>query len=98
MKMKRVEIIGNHSIQSDLFEALEIMELDNRYSLVSSIIGMGSNGGRLGTTVWPEENFLMILYLNKKQVDSLFPLVQRIKEKFPDEGIKMAVSDVEVLL
>lgn len=96
--MKRVEIIANHSIQSDVFEALKLVRLDKRYTLHTNVTGMGSNGGRLGTNIWPEENFILLLYLEQDECETLFEKLKVIKDHFPDEGIKIAVSDVEMIL
>lgn len=96
--MKRVEITANHSIQLDLFDALDDCGLRDRYTLIPSLLGEGSNGGRLGSPVWPEENFMLLLYIDESKVEPLFRNCKVIKEKFPEEGLKMAVSDVDLVL
>ncbi len=96
--MKRVEIIANNSIQDDVVEALEAIGIADRYTIIPSVLGNGSTGGRFGTTIWPEYNFVMILYIENDKIEPLKRCCQKIKDYFPGEGIKMATSDIEVLV
>ena len=96
--MKRVEIIANHSIEVDVFDALKSIGIENRYTLIPGVLGEGSNGGRLGTPIWPEENFLLILYLEDEICNKLFKNLTLVKKRFPEEGLKMVSQIVDILL
>lgn len=98
MKSYKVEIIANQSIQSDLFDALNRLGLENRYTLISPVHGKGSNGGRLGTPVWPEENFILILLVNDDKIKELKVCCELIKQKFSNEGLKLISQQVDILL
>lgn len=98
MKNYKVEIVANQSIQSDLFDMLDQLELENRYTLISGVHGRGSNGGRLGTPVWPEENFILILFVNEDKIKEVKVCCELIKQQFPNEGLKLISQQVDILL
>jgi hypothetical protein len=43
----------------------------------------------MGTHVWPEINFLVISYIDDAIAEKVKEEIQKIKEQFPDEGIKL---------
>jgi hypothetical protein len=93
----RVEIIGNRSIQEDLFEALGKAKIDSRYTMITETLGDGRSGPRQGDATWPEENFVLIIYCEKKTAQVIRRVVDDVKEHFPGEGLKMfAVKTEEI--
>jgi len=86
--MYRVEIISNKSVQDDIQETLEENISDFFYTIVPVVYGRGGNDRKLGTTTWPETNFMIISYIEDKDVSTVKEVVKAIKEKFPREGIK----------
>jgi hypothetical protein len=92
--MKRIEIIGNRSIEDDLFDILKEKELDKVYTKIPVVMGVGSSGPRMGDHIWPEENFLLVFYLEEKQVKTIKKLLTEFKRCFPQEGIKLFEMDV----
>lgn len=98
MQTNKIEIIANNSIKSDLFDALAALGLNKRYTLIPDVEGMGSCGGRLGTPIWPEHNFILILYVEDSQIEPLRRCCEKIKKNFPDEGLKLTSWKVDILL
>jgi hypothetical protein len=96
--MKRVEIIANRSIQEDLFDYFEKHELDHHYTIMPLVYGRGSSGPRKGDAIWPEENFLMIIYCEEVEVEKIAAAIREMKSYFPEEGTKMFVAQAEVVL
>ena len=93
----RVEIIGNRSIQEDLFEALEKNKIESRYTMITETLGDGRSGPRRGDATWPEENFILIMYCEKTVAREIRRIVDGVKEHFPGEGLKMfAVKTEEI--
>jgi hypothetical protein len=93
----RVEIIGNRSIQEDLFEALEKNKIESRYTMITETLGDGRSGPRQGDSTWPEENFILIMYCEKTVAREIRRIVDGVKEHFPGEGLKMfAVKTEEI--
>lgn len=87
--MVRLEIIANNAIQEDLLEALERKELDSHYTILPVAHGRGDSAQKRGDAIWPEENFVMIVWCDKKKASAIEKVLDGVKKKFPDEGIKI---------
>lgn len=93
--MKRLEIIGNRSIQEEVLGALEEAAEGLRYTLLPVVHGRGKADRRLGTTVWPEENFLVLSYLEDGPADLAREAVLGLKARYPREGLQVFVLTVQ---
>jgi len=58
--MKRIELIANRSVETEIIEALEGAIEDFHYTLLPQIHGKGKTRYRLGTATWPELNFFLM--------------------------------------
>jgi len=87
--MKRIEIIANHSVEENILEALIKEDAGKYYTKYPSIFGVGSAGSRMGDAIWPEENFAMVIWCEEEEARAIERAVNSVKEKFPDEGIKL---------
>ena len=85
----RLEIIANHSVEEDILEALRQRGVGKYFTKIPSVQGIGSSDPRLGDHIWPEENFLLILYCDARQTDRVVEAVKEVKARFKDEGIKL---------
>jgi len=82
-------IVANQSVEDDIVEALEQLIPDIRYTIIPTVNGKGGDNYKLGTTTWPEQNFMMIAYMKRKDVATISSAVRMLKKKFPKEGIKL---------
>lgn len=90
----RMEIIANHSVEADIFEALEKHAVGQYYTKIPSVQGVGNSNPRLGDPIWPEENFLLVLYCDQEQAARIAQAVAEVKARFANEGIRLfAVRD-----
>ncbi|HSV55955.1 MAG TPA: hypothetical protein VLH39_02470 [Magnetospirillaceae bacterium] len=87
--MKRVEIVANRSVQEDLMDALAAANVARSHTLIPVAHGMGRQGRRTGEAVWPEENFVLIIYCEEVEALTIAEVVARIKKSFPREGVKL---------
>ena len=87
--MYRIEIISNKSVEEDMTQALEEYIPGILYTVVPLAYGRGKSSYKLGTTTWPETNFVLTSYIDDSALETAKAVVRAIKEKFPDEGIKM---------
>jgi len=87
--MQRLEIIANRSVEEDLYDIFRRRELSPFYTKLPEVHGVGQSGPRMGDHVWPEENFVLIVYCEDSEVEALRGAVGALKELFPEEGIKM---------
>jgi hypothetical protein len=94
--MNRIELIANCSVENEIIEALEKNIPDFYYTLLPQIHGRGKTKYRLGTTTWPELNFLLISYLDDMAALKARAAIQSVKERFPKEGIKLFIIEAEV--
>nr|AGS52846.1 hypothetical protein [uncultured bacterium contig00011] len=87
--MIRVEIIANQSVEENILEALAKEEAGKYYTKFPNIWGVGTSGPRMGDAVWPEENFALVIWCEEEEAQAIARAVASVKEKFPDEGIKL---------
>ena len=87
--MIRIEIIANHSVEENILEALAKENAGKYYTKYPRILGVGSAGPRMADSVWPEENFALVIWCEAEEAQAIERAVARVKEKFPGEGIKM---------
>jgi len=87
--MIRLEIIANHSVEENILEALAKEEAGKFYTKFPSILGVGSSGPRMGDSVWPEENFALVIWCEEAEARNIRDAVDSVKAKFPGEGIKL---------
>jgi hypothetical protein len=93
--MKRLELIANHSVEEDIVNSLEEKIRDFYYTKIPSVHGRGKSAYRLGTATWPEENFMLISYLEDQDARAAAALVEEVKRRFPGEGIKLFIIKAE---
>ncbi|MDR2101811.1 MAG: hypothetical protein LBP43_04505 [Treponema sp.] len=87
--MIRVEIIANHSVEENIFEALKNEGVGKYYTKYPNILGVGSAGPRMGDAIWPEENFALVIWCEEDEARGIERAVAAVKESFPGEGIKL---------
>jgi hypothetical protein len=91
--MNRMELIANHSVKDEIIGSLESKIRDFYYTLIPTVHGRGKSAYRLGTATWPEENFMLISYLDGPDALAAEAAVEEIKELFPGEGIKLFFTE-----
>jgi hypothetical protein len=91
--MKRMELVANRSVEEEITAALEAGIGDFYYTLLPVVYGRGKTQYRLGTPTWPEENFLLISYLEDRDAETARAVIADIKSRFPNEGIKLFFVD-----
>jgi hypothetical protein len=87
--MKRVEIVANQSVREELVAALETGIPALCYTLIPMAHGRGPEDWKLGTVVWPEENFVLFTYQDETNTAEVVRIVGELKRQFPKEGIKV---------
>ena len=95
--MIRLEIVSNKSVEEDITQALEQFIPGILYTTFPLAYGRGKASYKLGTTTWPETNFVLVSYIDDKDLETAKAVIRGIKEKFPDEGIKLFAVRAESL-
>lgn len=87
--MYRAEIIANQSVQDDIIELLEENIPNVLYTIFPLVVGRGKKNYKLGTSTWPETNFVLVSYIEDSEKEKVEKIIQAIKNRFPDEGVKL---------
>jgi hypothetical protein len=61
---------------------------------LEGFIGKGKTAYHSGTATWPEENFILVTYVDDAIAATASLTVERVKQKFKGEGIKMFTTAV----
>lgn len=93
--MKRVEIIVNQSIETDLFEAIRSKGVGRHFTKIPIVMGVGNSDPKMGDHIWPEENVMFIIYCGEEEAGKLKDAVKEVNEQFPREGLKVFTSQCE---
>ncbi|MBD5426568.1 MAG: hypothetical protein HDR38_03305 [Treponema sp.] len=93
--MYRAEIIANQSVQDDITEALEAAIPGVRYTILPLAHGRGGANRKLGSTTWPETNFVLFAYVADADVPTVKRIIAAIKNRFADEGITLFLIRAE---
>jgi hypothetical protein len=91
--MIRIEIVANSSVEDSLFEAFAERGAAKYFTKIPVVHGVGSSGPRKGDHVWPEENFLLIIYCEEQEARDISGAVEEVKARFPDEGLKFFMTE-----
>lgn len=89
---RRVEIIANQSIEEDVIDQLTEAGHGDSFTYLHPVYGRGSTGRREGSATWPETNVMFVVYLTAAEARTLQKAMHTLKEKFPQEGIKVWIS------
>jgi hypothetical protein len=87
--MIRIEIIANHSVEENIHEALATEQVAKYYTRYPSVMGVGRSGPKMGDAIWPEENFVLVVWCEEAEARGIERAVATVKERFPGEGIKL---------
>ncbi len=91
-KLKRVEIILSAAVDEDFMDGFKKKGIGAHYTKISGVTGAGFSNPKLGDSVWPQLNEMIIVYCSKEESEKIIELAEQIREKYPMEGIACFVS------
>ena len=91
-KLKRVEIILSAAVDEDFMDGFKKKGIGAHYTKISGVTGAGFSNPKLGDSVWPQLNEMIIVYCSKDEAEKIIELAEQIREKYPMEGIACFVS------
>ena len=91
-QLKRVEVIANHSVEQDIMDLLEMRGMATHFTKIPSVHGRGDADPKRGDHIWPEENFILIIYCEGEDAARIAEAIEEVRESFPDEGIRCFVT------
>jgi hypothetical protein len=87
--MIRMEIIADNAVEEDIMEALRAREEVTHFTKIPNVHGEGDSTPKHGNHIWPEENFILIVYAEEGTALHVREAVKEIKDRCPDAGIKL---------
>ena len=87
--MIRLEIIANNSVEENILDAFKANGVGKYYTKLPGVHGIGTSGPRMGDPIWPEENFVFVIWCEEEEALGIKRAIEVVKEKYPNEGIKM---------
>ncbi|MBR1537378.1 MAG: hypothetical protein IJ630_10625 [Treponema sp.] len=93
--MTRCEIIANQSVQEEIVSLMEEHIPGVLYTIIQTVVGRGKNSYKMGSSTWPETNFILISYIEDKELSVMKAIIKAVKEKFVGEGIKLFLVKAE---
>lgn len=89
--MKRVEIIAAQAIQEDILDAMAHYAVPMHYTIIPAAHGRGRTTPKLGNEIWPEENFILIIYCEDETVQKIESAIALVGKKYDHEGIGLFI-------
>lgn len=100
--MKKIEIFLTQAIEADFIGKYEIAckreKTTCKYTKIDNIMGQGNTCPKLGDSVWPQLNTLIIIYCEDKLVPVIAEIMKELHTEYVGEGAASFVSDVNVLV
>jgi hypothetical protein len=85
----RIEVIANHSVEENIMDEFRAEGVAKYYTKLNNVHGVGSSGPRMGDAIWPEENFVLIVWCDQAEALGIERALKRVKQRFPTEGVKL---------
>ena len=93
--MTRCEIIANQSVQDEIVSLMEEHIPGVLYTIIPTVVGRGKASYKMGSSTWPETNFVLISYIEDEHVGKMKAIVKAVKERFKGEGTKLFLVKAE---
>jgi hypothetical protein len=93
--MVRLELIANRSVEDDLYDLMKNRNISPDFTKFAEVQGRGNSGPRRGDHIFPEENFVLVMYCDDASADGIASAVGELKSIFPAEGIRLYRSTAE---
>jgi hypothetical protein len=95
--MKLVFLIFNSPLEPEVKDLLKRVEVVH-YTRWEKVKGVGQTGPHFDDEVWPSVNVALMFSLGNEKKDSVAKGVRKIREEFPQEGIRMLVLPLEEIV
>jgi nitrogen regulatory protein PII len=91
--MKRIEIIANNSVEEDILKELTLSVKNFMFTKINGVHGIGKTEPKMGSNVWPEENFILVVYCDDEQEKEIKQIIDKLKKIHTTDGIKYFVME-----
>ena len=95
-KLKRVEVIFSAALDEDFVEGFKKNNIGSHFTKISGVTGAGFSNPKLGDSVWPQLNEMLVVYCPKDEAEKIVALVEELRQKYPMEGVACFLSKASV--
>jgi hypothetical protein len=95
--MKLAFLIFNSPLEPEVRDLLKNAQVA-RYTRWENVKGVGETGPHFDDEVWPSVNIALMFTLEDEKKNVVVEEVRKIREQFPDEGIRMLVLPLEEIV
>ena len=95
--MKLIFLIFNGPLEPEVKDLLKKAQVIH-YTRWENVKGVGETGPHFDDEVWPAVNIALMFSLENEKKNVVAEEVRRIRQQFPDEGIRMLVLPLEEII
>lgn len=95
--MKKVEIVLSQALEDDFLLYCKANKVGTAYTRINNVCGEGLQVPKLGTPIWPQLNSYIIIVCSESEAEVIASIVQKLRQKYPDDGIFAFSSTVDVI-
>jgi len=95
--MKLIFLIFNSPLEPEIRDLLKKAEVVH-YTRWEKVKGVGQTGPHFDDEVWPSVNVALMFSVENEKKESVAQGVRRIRQEFPQEGIRMLVLPLEEIV
>ena len=92
-----VYIIYNNALEPEILDILKKVQV-KAYTKWDKVKGMGETGPHMGDEVWPAWNTMIMSALDSDKKKALSEEIKKLRELFPEQGVKMLVLPFEEIV
>ena len=97
MTKNLIYIIFNNALEPEILDILKKVQV-KAYTRWDKVKGVGDTGPHMGNDVWPAWNTMIMSALDSDKKDALSEEIRKLRERFPDQGVKMLVLPFEEIV
>ncbi|MGL4524913.1 MAG: PG0541 family transporter-associated protein [Spirochaetia bacterium] len=86
--MVRLELFANRSVEDQIMDQLNLINC-HHFTKIPVAMGEGKHEPKQGDAIWPEMNFILIIYCQEDEVPTIKLAIEAVKVKFKEEGIRL---------
>jgi len=95
--MKLIFLIFNSPLEPEVKDLLKKAEVVH-YTRWEKVKGVGQTGPHFDDEVWPSVNIALMFSLENEKKSVMAEGVRKIREQFPQEGIRMLILPLEEIV
>jgi hypothetical protein len=92
-----VYIIFNNALEPEILDILKKVQV-KAFTRWDKVKGVGETGPHMGDEVWPAWNTAIMSALGSDKKEALSEEIKKLRERFPDQGVKMLVLPFEEII